>query len=68
MIEGRLQKAREMLIWSFEEKWGEAPEYITSAVMKISVNETLNELFKIMFKNNSRDTFERSLNQAVRDK
>ncbi|WP_207687517.1 DUF2887 domain-containing protein [Desulfonema limicola] len=62
-----LQTARDMLIWMFEEKWGEAPEHITNAIMKISVNETLNELFKVMVKSNSRDTFEKSLIQALVD-
>jgi len=67
LVEGRLQNAREMLIWTFEEKWGEAPEHIINAIAKISVNETINELFKVMVKSNSRDTFERSLIQALVD-
>ncbi|QTA79728.1 Uncharacterized protein dnl_20050 [Desulfonema limicola] len=62
---GRLQKARELLIWSYEEKWGEPPEYITKAVRNLSENHKLNELFKIVLKTNNKDSFERSVIQAA---
>jgi len=36
-----------MLIWTYEEKWGEAPEHIADAVTKLSVNETIMNCLKL---------------------